>query len=292
MTELKFICEIGTNWYPAYYGDYFSSNKLLERALHLIELAARSGGTHAKFQLFRKLYRSEKKQKELEKLQLPLSWIPILADACRENNIDFLCTPFYLEAVDILDPYVNEWKVASWDITFIPLLERIAQTGKPVILSTGEATESEIIRAYRIVWGAPVTLLHCTGGYPSPIHDARLARISYLQKFGFPVGFSSHITDPYLVASSVAFGAGTIEAHFDFEGSWQRSSRTSQPPGVEYAHSLNPEDFDTMVRYAKSIKAAMGENTTRDWGAQPEPRNNYRRNPVDWLRPETIEEEE
>lgn len=290
---MRFIAEISSNFYPAQiYSREPTKTELLIRAIDLIESASGSGATHVKFQLFRaeKLYRSKTKQEELRKLELPISWIPILAQTAKEHGIEFLCTPFYLEAVNELIPYVNEWKIASWDIGFIPLLEKIAQTEMPVILSTGAALDEEIDTAIAILKNNDITLLHCEGGYPTPVSEANLQRIVYLkEKWGFPVGFSSHVVNPSIVAASVAFGATTIEAHYDFGGyADYNSSRFGK--GVEFRHSLGQDDFRYMVDLAKQIISATGTDGTVHLNENNIfARNNYRRNKKDWLRPQAGE---
>ena len=144
---MKFIAECGSNIATKKEG------RSLNRALVLIEEAAAAGATHAKFQLFtgETLHSNKQAQQKLNEVALPQEWIPELAATCRDNKIEFLCTPFSPQAVDVLDEFVNEWKVASWDITYIPLLNKLAQNGKPVILSTGAATIEEIENALMLL---------------------------------------------------------------------------------------------------------------------------------------------
>ena len=161
---MRFIAEIGSN--------YFTNGKTIERAFLLIEAAARSGATDVKFQLFEAgtLYRDP--PDDVAGIQLPRQWVPDLHGKCKEVGVNFLCTPFDLGGVSFLNEFVNEWKIASWDITYVPLLESISKTKKPVILSTAAATIQEIelalsyLRPNQNLTG--ITLMHCHSSYPTP----------------------------------------------------------------------------------------------------------------------------
>ncbi len=274
---IEFIAEAGSNWYvPGVNG--------LERAKKLVETAARHGANGIKFQLLKadKLYRKEEKIASLKKLELPVEWIPELYDTCSAHGIEFLCTPFYLEAVNILNPFVNRYKIASWDLTYTPLLKAISKTGKPVILSTGAATMEEVEQALVTLRPDPehlcddVTILHCTGGYPTNPNDMILNRILDLATDFYPahVGLSSHCKDPHVTASAVMYGAEIIEVHFDL----------ADKLGAEAGHSYSPKEFAEMVALAKKLGSAMDcgcERTLVDAVA----RNSYYRDESDWLRP-------
>ena len=271
MTE--FIAEVGSNW-------YVPTEKGLERAKKLIESAAKSGADVVKFQLFRanELYRDSMKQGALKHLELPLEWIPSLKQECGNNGVEFLCTPFYVDAVSILSGYVMRWKIASWDLTYKPLLAAVAETGMPVILSTGAATFSEVKEALEPFSKEfnKITLLHCTGGYPTEPKDMTLRRILDLATHFFPahVGLSSHCIVPFITASSVLYGAEIIEVHYDLKDKL----------GAEASHSYSPQSFAEMVKLANQLSDARDcgcERTLVDAVA----RNSYYRDPSDWLRP-------
>ena len=130
---------------------------------------------------------------------------------CRERGIEFLCTGFDVQAVDFLERLgVNGYKLASHSLTNLPLLEYVADIGKPTILSTGMAEWDDVDRAVAVFArrSAPLTLLHCVSAYPTPIEESNLALIAALrERYGLPVGYSGHEfgTLPSLVA--VALGA-------------------------------------------------------------------------------------
>lgn len=273
---MRFIAECGSNFSP------LAGEPSLDRALRLVKAAAASGATHAKFQLFTPgdLYREP--PPGLEKAALPPSWIVSIYDTCRKEGIEFLCTPFSIGAVNLLNDYVDEWKVASWDITFVPLLEEVAATRKPVILSTAASTKKEIEKALKILRPngnlSAVTLMHCQSGYPTMPHEANLSRIIDLASISDEVelGLSSHIPDPYINAASVMFMARTIEAHFDL----------SDKAGLEAVHSLGPDEFATMVKYARLFKGSHVFSDSWTLSEQDKKaREQYRRTGDDWKRP-------
>lgn len=272
-----FIAEIGSNWYvPGVPG--------LARAKKLIKKAAEHGATAVKFQLFKagKLYREASKQNSLAHLELPPEWIPALWQECGDNGVEFMCTPFYEDAVGILEPFVKRYKVASWDLTFSPLLKRIGKTNKPVIMSTGAATLEEVetavlnLRPNESDSCDDITLLHCTGGYPTGIQEMQLDRILDLAAEFFPVqvGLSSHCKSGVITASSVLYGAKVIEVHFDLEDKL----------GAEAGHSYSPKEFSKMVKLANDFALAKdcGCDTTL---VDAVARNMYFRDEEDWLRP-------
>ena len=131
--KTQIIVDIGSNWCVG--------NNPKQRAFDLSELALDCGANVVKFQLFDRLYRDNKKQQSLNPYKLPIDWLSELKEHIESNGGEFLVTPFYIEAVDILEDIgVQRYKVASPDIIYYPLLERISATGKPVILSTGGAS--------------------------------------------------------------------------------------------------------------------------------------------------------
>lgn len=247
------------------------------RLFEMIDIAAQSGATAIKLQLFKadKLYRDPKRIAQLKQYELPVDWLPDIKQSCDNNGIEFLCTPFYVEAVGELSPFVERWKIASGDLTYEPLLDRISQDDRPVLLSTGFGTVQEIQAALNTLEPLNVTLLHCTGGYPTPIHDMNLRRLLDLGEHFFPhdIGFSSHTPVPYLVAASVLYGARVIEVHFDLD----------DKRGIEAGHSFTPGSFAELVKVANEFEQAKtcGCDMTLDDTVQ---RTQARRDPSDWLR--------
>lgn len=276
----EIIAEIGSNW-------KVGGEDGLSRALRLIESAAKNGATTVKFQLFRAedLYRDHDASTKLVPYELKVSWLSELMDCATQNGVEFLCTPFYLNAVEILERHgIKRYKIASWDLTYHPLLEVVKQTKKPVILSTGASTMEEVSDAIDILRPAEeyenpeydLTLMHCQGGYPTRIEDTILRRVLNLATEFFPirVGLSSHIPLPHIVASSVLFGATTIEVHYDLP----------DKKGIESAHSFSGDSFRDLVMMTHQFEQALDCNCDMTL-ADKLARNMYRRDPSDWLRP-------
>ena len=143
--KVEFIAEVSSN-----------HSRDLKRCKEFIRTAANVGCSGVKFQLFRieKLFSPEilaksQDHRRRKDWELPLDFLPALSGYCNEFQIDFSCTPFYLEAVDELEPYVDFYKVASYELLWTDLLKKISQTGKPVVLSTGMATLEEIDEAVK-----------------------------------------------------------------------------------------------------------------------------------------------
>lgn len=174
-----------------------------------------------------------------------------LKDYCDEVGIEFMSTPFDLEAAHFLNDLVDVHKLSSSDITNRPLIELVASFGKPILLSTGASDLDEIERA--VAWiaeaGAPVALLHCVLNYPTADADANLGRIvSLREQFPqYPIGYSDHTLpgdlEPLVLAA--ALGAVVIEKHFTFDVSL---------PGNDHYHAL---DKDTLTRQVERLDRAV-----------------------------------
>ena len=180
---------------------------------------------------------------QLERFVLPAGAFEKLSQVAKQEGVLFLSTPFDLGAVDELRPLVPAYKVSSGDLTFLPLLQKIAQAGKPVILSTGMATMDEVKEAVRVIeeaWRnadlpAPgVALLHCVSAYPTPGNQANIATISTLKQLGHVVGYSDHTLGVDAAVLAVALGARIIEKHFtvDRNRSTFRDHQLSADPAM------------------------------------------------------------
>lgn len=189
----------------------------------------------------------------LRGLVLPDRVLAGLFALCRDLGIEFLSTPFDpASAAALVDLGVDRIKVGSGDVTNIPLLERIAGYGLPVILSTGMADLGEIDEAVEAL--APVrdrlTILHCVSAYPTPIEQANLAVIATLRaRYGPNVGYSDHTLGDVAALAAVALGAVAIEKHLTLD---------RKLPGPDHAASLEPDAFTQMVRGIRDVSAALG----------------------------------
>lgn len=186
----------------------------------------------------------------------PWEWHEELADCARKIGITLFSTPFDEESVDFLEKTVKPpvYKIASFEVNHIPLLKKVASTGKPVILSTGMATLEEIeeaVQALRESGNKQLLLLKCISAYPADPRDFNLRSISLLQKkFKCFVGLSDHSLTTSIALGSVALGASFIEKHFVL-------SRGSG--AVDEVFSLTPDEFTQMVKQVKELYTSLGE---------------------------------
>jgi len=186
---------------------------------------------------------------------MPWEWQPKLKAIADQLKIDFLSSAFDETAVDFLEKMnVPAYKIASFEIVDIPLIEKIAKTGKPLIISTGMANESEVedaVAAAKNAGATQIALLKCTSAYPAPPEEMNLKAIPYLaQKFKVPVGLSDHTLGFEIPAIAVALGASLVEKHFTL-------SRSISGPDSQF--SLEPEEFKSLVNAVRTAEKALGE---------------------------------
>lgn len=184
----------------------------------------------------------------------PWEWHPRLRDVAAEEGLDFFSTPFDDTAVDFLEELgVAAHKVASFENVDLPLLRKVASTGKPLIVSTGMATLAEVDEAVRTVRGAGGTqlaLLKCTSAYPCTPDTMNLRTIPHLSEaFGVPVGLSDHSMEAAVPAVAVALGACIVEKHFTLDRA---------AGGPDSAFSLEPHEFRAMVNAVRVAEQALG----------------------------------
>lgn len=240
----------------------------LAKALELIDIAAAAGVDAVKLQkrTLQNIYRQDLLEDPNSQEESFRYLIPILKEAefgrseydriharCRERGLDFICTPFDEEAVDFLAPYdLPAFKIASADMDNLILLEKVIGTKKPLIISTGMATLDEIDRLGEFLqrWEAECILLHSVSAYPTPASDHQLAIIRTLhERYGVPVGLSSHELGLEVSVAAVAVGACLIERHITLD------RRTEGP---DHTSSLEPAELKEMVRRVRFVEEAMG----------------------------------
>jgi N-acetylneuraminate synthase len=253
----------------------------LSRALAFVDAAADSGCDAVKFQLFKidrmfapEILAQSHKHRARRDWELPLAHLEPLAAHCRAREIQFSCTPFYLEAVEELQPYVDFYKIASYELLVTPLLEACAQSGKPVVLSTGMATMEEIKKAADTLKRAgakDITLLHCVSAYPTPADEANLSAIETIRAMtGCATGWSDHTRRPAVIERAVHhWNASAVEFHLDLDGE-----------GAEYAagHCWLPEEIAPVIARIRESMIADGQGfkgpqpseiADREWRADP-----------------------
>jgi N-acetylneuraminate synthase len=253
----------------------------LSRAKAFVDAAADAGCDAVKFQLFKiermfapEILARSPKHRARQEWELPLAHLGPLAEHCSARKIQFSCTPFYREAVAELAPFVDFYKVASYELLVTDLLKACARTGKPVVLSTGMATLEEILGAARCLRDAgarDVTLLHCVSAYPTPAEQANLSAIDTIRTAtGLPTGWSDHTRRPAVIERAVhRWGARAVEFHLDLDGK-----------GAEYAagHCWLPDEIAPVIARIRESFVADGsgfkgpqpsELSDREWRADP-----------------------
>ena len=274
--KFNFIAEVSSN-----------HSKNLDRCIEFINRSADIGCNSVKFQLFKidKLFAPEILQRSGElakrkKWELPLDFLEPLSEQCKKRAIKFSCTPFYLEAVDELLPYVDFYKIASYELLWDDLLSACAKTGKPIIISTGMATPDEISHAVKVLKTngcSDLTLLHCTSAYPTPYKEANLSAIQTIRDLtGCEVGWSDHTVDPGVIHRSIhRWGANTIEFHLDLDGK-----------GEEYGsgHCWLPDQIGAVIQQIHHGFDADGNGIKGPIDSEKKERM-WRADPSDGLRP-------
>ncbi len=260
-------------------------NRDLKQAFRLIDVAAEAKADCVKFQTFsaetlyskktpsmsylkdRGLLKGNQTVWELLKQnELPREWHKDLSDYCKKKNLIFLSTPFDLEAVADLEKVgVPAYKIASYEITHLPLLEEVAKTGKPVILSTGMADLTDIETALDVLYkqnNRQVVLLHCAINYPPKFSDLNLrAMVTLKHAFQVPVGFSDHSTGISADIAAVALGACVIEKHYTTD---------RKLPGPDHPFALEPQELKAMVQGIRETEQALGSPVKRRTPAEEE----------------------
>lgn len=186
---------------------------------------------------------------------MPYDWQPKLKKVAEDLGLEFFSSPFDKNAVDFLETLdVPKYKIASFEITDIPLIKYTASKNKPMIISTGLAEIEDIelaVKACREVGNDDITLLKCTSQYPSTVEDANLLTIPDLNKrFGVKVGVSDHTMGSTVPVVAVSLGAKVIEKHFILDRSLG---------GADSAFSMEPEEFAAMAKAAREAEKALGK---------------------------------
>ena len=184
----------------------------------------------------------------------PWEWHEQLFQEAAKNGLSCFSSPFDATAVDLLESLNNPiYKVASFEITDIPLIEYIASKGKPVIISTGIATEEDILDALdacKRMGNNQITLLKCTSAYPAPVEEANLrTMVDMKDRFNVPIGLSDHTLGHAVATAAVALGATVIEKHFILN---------RLMGGVDSGFSMEPAEFRSMVDQIRLTEAALG----------------------------------
>lgn len=261
--------QIGLNYPPFMIAEMSGNhNQSLDRALEIVTAAAKTGAQALKIQTYtpdtmtldlkegdffisdsKSLWKGKSLYDLYAEAMTPWEWHKPIKDHCEKLGMMFFSTPFDSTAVDFLeDLNVDFYKIASFENTDIPLIQKVARTKKPMIISTGMASITDLaesIDAAKSAGCKDLIILKCTSAYPSTAADANLLTIANMrQTFGVEVGLSDHTMGIGVAIASVAHGASVIEKHFTLKRS---------DGGVDSAFSMEPDEFTLLV--SESLKA-------------------------------------
>ncbi len=263
------IAEAGSNWKCGTYEED------LCQAKELIKIASQAGADAVKFQTYKpetiyvknagpsdyllKLGINQSINNIFEYLSMPYEMIEDLYQTCKKEKIQFMSTPFSVPDAIAINPFVDVHKIASFEINHIRLLEFIAQSGKPIILSTGASNLNDIDFAIQFLnkHGCnDITLLQCTSKYPCPLESLNLLAISQMSlKYNLPIGLSDHSEDPIIAPiMAVALGSTVIEKHFTLDKNLQ---------GPDHKFALNPDELRKMIVAIRSTELTKGDGIKR-----------------------------
>ena len=288
------IAEIGVN----HNGD-------LNRALEMIDAAAEARVDAVKFQTIipEKLVSIQQKTriKQLKKFQLSYDEFTKLSKVAKNEGTIFLSTPFDIDSALFLNELVPAYKIASGDNDFYPLIEVIAEIGKPIIMSTGLMNLDEIEKSVlfiKNIWQKnhnkeELALLHCVSSYPTPPENANLLAINELEQITDIVGYSDHTSGIEAAVLSIAFGARIIEKHFTIDNNYSDFH--------DHQLSSNPTEFNKMVVQIRIAEKMLGSGKKVSTHLELKSKQNIRRSIVanrnlsaghkiiledlDWVRP-------
>ena len=257
--DVFYISEIGNN-----------HNGSLDRAISMIDKSINFGADCVKFQMrsMNNLYRKiSKKNKEdlgteyivdlLGKYELSNSDHKKIINYCKKKKINYLCSPWDIESLKFLENYnLEAYKLASADLSNLPLINAVLKTKKLILLSTGMSTEKEInfISKYLLKKNAKFILLHCNSTYPAPFFDINLRFLNKLKKLSNYVGYSGHERGIAVSIGSIALGACVIERHFTLDKNME---------GPDHVASLDEKEFRQMILYGNELKQSLGLSDNR-----------------------------
>ena len=259
----------------------------LQRAKEFVRVSTEIGCDAVKFQLFKidqlfapEILAKSEEHRRRKQWELPVEFIPELSKYAHSLGIQFSCTPFYLDAVKELEPYVDFFKIASYELLWDDLIITCARTGKDLILSTGMATLEEIrhaINTFKKYSQAKLTLLHAISGYPTPINEANLKAIETLRKsFDCDVGLSDHsVSSAVLLRAVHKWEASAIEFHLDLDGNG---------PEYQAGHCWLPKHIQKTIKLIKEGFLADGDGVKKPMPSESADRL-WRADPSDGLRP-------
>ena len=262
--KVFFIADIGSN-----------HDGSLDRAIELVYLAANSGADAVKLQHFKantilnkhafdnlpaKAHQSKWKKsvyQTYEDASTPTEWTREILKACRDANVKFSTSPYSIELSDILEEYVDFFKIGSGDISWPALIKHVAKKEKPIVIATGASTLDEVTNAYLEAseLNKNVSLLQCNTNYSGDYENLYYSNLNVIKsyKMMFPnalIGLSDHTRDELTVLSAVSLGAKVIEKHFTDDNLRE---------GPDHSFAINPEKWAIMVKRTRELEIALGD---------------------------------
>lgn len=252
----------------------------LIKAKELIHMVAESGGHAAKFQNFQaskivsqkgfedlkgQLAHQAKWKKSVfevyEDASINKSWTQVLKEECQKAGIDYFTSPYDFESIELVNPYVDVYKIGSGDITWTEIIDYIAKKGKPVMLATGASDIEDVKRAIEVIKKQTdkIVLMQCNTNYTGSLENFKFINLNVLKSFAtiYPdliLGLSDHTPGHTTVLGAVALGARVIEKHFTDDNNRE---------GPDHKFSMNPKSWRDMVDATKELEYAMGDGIKR-----------------------------
>ena len=248
----------------------------LDKALELIKAAAEAGADAAKFQHFsaetivsdygfkslgNQLSHQAKWKKSVFEVykdaSIPLDWTSKLKEECKKNKIEFLTSPYSIELVDFVDPYLEAFKIGSGDITWHEIIEHIASKGKPYIIATGASTEQDVNHIINLASkiNNKICIMQCNTNYTASKDNFKYLNLNYLThlKKKFPnliLGLSDHTHGHSSVLGAISLGAKLIEKHFTLSNNLD---------GPDHKFSMTPKSWKEMIERSKELEFSLGD---------------------------------
>jgi N-acetylneuraminate synthase len=267
--SLYFIADIGAN-----------HNGSLEKAIHLIHLAKEAGADAAKFQNFQankivsksgfdklnmKLSHQSKWKKSVYEVYKDASiskdWTKILKNTCDNVGIDYFTSPYDFESVDLVDSFVDLYKIGSGDISWLEIIEYIISKNKPVLIATGASNEEDVKRVmdFSLAKTKDLVLMQCNTNYTGSVENFKYCNLNVLKRFGldYPnvvLGLSDHTHGHATTLGAITLGARVIEKHFTDDNNQE---------GPDHAFAMNPQSWRDMVDRSYELLSALGDGVKR-----------------------------
>ena len=267
--SLYFIADIGAN-----------HNNSLEKAIKLIHLAKEAGANAAKFQNFQankivsktgfdkmkdKLSHQSNWKKSVfevyEDASIPKNWTSILKEECDKVNIDYFTSAYDFESVELVDPYVDMYKIGSGDISWLEIIEYILKKNKPLIIATGASTSEDVVRVMNMAMNKTndLVLMQCNTNYTGSKENYKYCNLNVLKQFSkdYPsvvLGLSDHTAGHATTLGAIALGARVIEKHFTDD---------NDQTGPDHGFAMNPKSWRDMVDRSYELLVALGDGEKR-----------------------------